>query len=319
MGKLIFCYGAMGASKSAELLMWRYNYEQSGYAVLLLKPKIDNREKHLSDKMGIISSRIGLTAECLLIDETIAEWKNEIDTYDIIMIDEAQFLTENQVDELYQISMRKTVICFGLRTDFTQHFFPGSKRLMELATDIRELKTVCKCGKKATINARFDGEKLMTEGEQIQIGANESYRAMCKDCFEKLKKQPKEEVILTKKEIENGFKTYLININDSVYKEEVILTKKEIENGFKTYLININDSVYGCIGICCQIGENAFYFLDSEEDSLSISNYWEIYSLEETVDMIWKILKNETTAEEHGIYDFEYEYYVDVLKGVLTV
>lgn len=199
MGKLIFCYGAMGASKSAELLMWRYNYEQSGYAVLLLKPKIDNREKHLSDKMGIISSRIGLTAECLLIDETIAEWKNEIDTYDIIMIDEAQFLTENQVDELYQISMRKTVICFGLRTDFTQHFFPGSKRLMELATDIRELKTVCKCGKKATINARFDGEKLMTEGEQIQIGANESYRAMCKDCFEKLKKQPKEEVILTKK------------------------------------------------------------------------------------------------------------------------
>lgn len=290
MGKLIFCYGAMGASKSAELLMWRYNYEQSGYAVLLMKPKIDNREKHLSDKMGIISSRIGLTAECLLIDETIAEWKNEIDTYDIIMIDEAQFLTENQVDELYQISMRKTVICFGLRTDFTQHFFPGSKRLMELATDIRELKTVCKCGKKATINARFDGEKLMTEGEQIQIGANESYRAMCKDCFEKLKKQPK---------------------------EEVILTEKEIENGFKTYLININDSVYGCIGICCQIGENAFYFLDDEDNSLSISNYWEIYSLEETVDMIWKILKNETTAEEHGICD--YEYYVDVLKGEITV
>lgn len=292
MGKLIFCYGAMGASKSAELLMWRYNYEQSGYAVLLMKPKIDNREKHLSDKMGIISSRIGLTAECLLIDETIAEWKNEIDTYDIIMIDEAQFLTENQVDELYQISMRKTVICFGLRTDFTQHFFPGSKRLMELATDIRELKTVCKCGKKATINARFDGEKLMTEGEQIQIGANESYRAMCKDCFEKLKQEQE---------------------------EKIELTKKEIENGFKTYLVNINDSVYGCIGICCQIGENAFYFLDSEEESLSISNYWEIYSLEETVDMIWKILKNETTAEEHGIYDYEYEYYVDVLKGDLTV
>lgn len=292
MGKLIFCYGAMGASKSAELLMWRYNYEQSGYAVLLMKPKIDNREKHLSDKMGIISSRIGLTAECLLIDETIAEWKNEIDTYDIIMIDEAQFLTENQVDELYQISMRKTVICFGLRTDFTQHFFPGSKRLMELATDIRELKTVCKCGKKATINARFDGEKLMTEGEQIQIGANESYRAMCKDCFEKLKQEQE---------------------------EKIELTKKEIENGFKTYLININDSVYGCIGICCQIGENAFYFLDSEEDSLSISNYWEIYSLEETVDMIWKILKNETTAEEHGIYDYEYEYYVDVLKGEILL
>ena len=189
MGKLIFCYGAMGASKSAELLMWRYNYEQSGYSVLLMKPKIDNREGFLSDKMGVISSRIGLTAECLLINETIEEWKSEIEINDIIMVDEAQFLTESQVDELYQISMNKTVICFGLRTDFTQHFFEGSKRLMELATDIRELKTVCECGKKATINARFDGNNLVTEGEQIQIGSNESYRAMCKDCFEKLKKK----------------------------------------------------------------------------------------------------------------------------------
>lgn len=189
MGKLIFCYGAMGASKSAELLMWRYNYEQSGYSVLLMKPKIDNREKFLSEKLGMISSRIGLTAECLLIDKNIEEWKNEIEYHDIIMIDEAQFLTENQVDELYQVSMNKTVICFGLRTDFTQHFFLGSKRLMELATDIRELKTVCKCGKKATINARFNGNKLLTEGKQIQIGANESYKAMCKDCFEKLKKE----------------------------------------------------------------------------------------------------------------------------------
>ena len=137
MGKLIFVYGAMGSSKSAELLMWRYNYEQSGYNVLLMKPKLDNREEFISDKIGIISSRIGLSAECLLIDKSVNEWKNEFDSHSIIMVDEAQFLTTEQVDELYQLSMKKTVICFGLRTDFTQHFFEGSRRLMELATDIR--------------------------------------------------------------------------------------------------------------------------------------------------------------------------------------
>ena len=295
MGKLIFCYGAMGASKSAELLMWRYNYEQSGYSVLLMKPKIDNREAFLTEKMGMITSRIGLNAECLLIDKQVNEWMNEIETHDIIMIDESQFLTEYQVEELYKISMNKTVICFGLRTDFTQHFFEGSKRLMELATDIRELKTVCKCGKKATINARFDGDELLTDGEQIKIGSNECYRAMCKDCFEKLKK----------KQIEK---------NDETEIEEVMLTKEEIENGFKTHLININDSMFGCIGICCQIGDNAFYFLGGEEDNLSISSYWQIYSLEETIDMIWKILKNESTAEENGISDYEYKYYVSILK-----
>lgn len=268
MGKLIFCYGAMGASKSAELLMWRYNYEQSGYAVLLMKPKIDNREKHLSEKMGIISSRIGLTAECLLINETIAEWKNEIDTNDIIMIDEAQFLTEDQVDELYQISMRKTVICFGLRTDFTQHFFPGSKRLMELATDIRELKTVCKCGKKATINARFDGEKLMTEGEQIQIGANESYRAMCKDCFEKLKQEQEEKIELTKEEIENGIVNNKLS-NFKIQDEGVDITLKE-------YIVK--------------------------------------YGIDDLVNILWNILRNQNSAINHGYTEDEYQQYFVLLK-----
>lgn len=268
MGKLIFCYGAMGASKSAELLMWRYNYEQSGYAVLLMKPKIDNREKHLSDKMGIISSRIGLTAECLLIDETIAEWENEIDTNDIIMIDEAQFLTETQVDELYQISMRKTVICFGLRTDFTQHFFPGSKRLMELATDIRELKTVCKCGKKATINARFDGEKLMTEGEQIQIGANESYRAMCKDCFEKLKQEQEEKIELTKEEIKDGI------VNNKL-------------SNFK---------------------------IQDEDGDITLKEYIVKYGIDDLVNILWSILKNQNSAINHGYTEKEYQQYFVLLK-----
>lgn len=191
MGKLIFCYGAMGASKSAELLMWRYNYMQSGYHVCLMKSKIDTRWQNEDEdgRIGEVVSRIGLSAECFLIDKSLEEWQKEIEISDIIMVDEAQFLTTEQVEELYEISSTKTVICFGLRTDFTQHFFEGSKRLMELATDIRELKTVCSCGKKATINARFENGKLVTKGKQIQVGGNETYHSMCKDCFEKLKKE----------------------------------------------------------------------------------------------------------------------------------
>ena len=267
MGKLIFCYGAMGASKSAELLMWRYNYEQSGYSVLLMKPKIDNREEFLSNKMGVISSRIGLTAECLLIDKKIEEWENEIQCHDIIMVDEAQFLTELQVDELYQISMNKTVICFGLRTDFTQHFFSGSKRLMELATDIRELKTVCTCGKKATINARLNGDKLVTEGEQIQIGANESYKAMCKDCFEKLKKESEENHEITKEEITKIIK------NDNL---DLQILDEGIDISFKEYA--------------------------------------EKHSLEESVNILWNIFKNEKSAIKNGYSKEHYQDYLSLFK-----
>lgn len=113
----------------------------------------------------------------------------QFETTDVIMIDEAQFLSEGQVDELYKISFKIPVMCFGLLIDFSQHLFPGSKRLLELSESLQEIKTVCKCGKKATINARFDSNgHVITKGEQIDIGGNEKYKALCKECFEKLKK-----------------------------------------------------------------------------------------------------------------------------------
>lgn len=192
MSKLIFCYGAMNSGKSMQLLTWKYNYEEAGYKVFLYKPAMDTRGSFKdSNNKGVIASRAGLEASCTLVyeDETFSKYLDEInDPKTIIMLDEAQFLTEEQVKELYQISLKYTVVCFGLKTDFRQCFFEGSKALFELADDIRELKTVCSCGKKATINARIseDGQILL-DGEQIEIGGNERYKSMCKHCFEREK------------------------------------------------------------------------------------------------------------------------------------
>lgn len=174
----------MNSSKSANLLMIKHNYEEQGFRVTLLKPSVDDREG-----LGVIKSRVGIESKCQLVypDSSIYDLF-QFETTDVIMIDEAQFLSEKQVDELYQISFKIPVLCFGLLIDFTQHLFPGSKRLLELAESLQEIKTVCKCGKKATINARFDKNgRVMTEGEQIDIGGNEKYKALCKECFEKLK------------------------------------------------------------------------------------------------------------------------------------
>ena len=192
MSKLIFCYGAMNSGKSMQLLTWKYNYEEAGYKVFLYKPAMDTRGSFKdSNNKGVIASRAGLEASCTLVyeDETFSKYLDEInDPKTIIMLDEAQFLTEKQVKELYQISLKYTVVCFGLKTDFRQCFFEGSKVLFELADDIRELKTVCACGKKAAINARIseDGQILL-DGEQIEIGGNERYKSMCKHCFEREK------------------------------------------------------------------------------------------------------------------------------------
>ena len=189
MSKLIFCYGAMNSGKSMQLLTWKYNYEKIGFKVFLYKPAMDTRGSFKdSENKGVISSRVGLEAKCTLVyeDEAFYKYLDEInDPKTIIMVDEAQFLTQKQVKELYEISLKYTVVCFGLKTDFKQCFFEGSKALFELADDIRELKTVCSCGKKATINARIneDGEILL-DGEQIEIGGNEKYKVMCKHCFE---------------------------------------------------------------------------------------------------------------------------------------
>lgn len=182
--KLYFYYGAMGASKTANALMTRFNFEDKGKRVALVKPSIDTR-----DGANIIKSRAGLSAEAILIrpDQTIREILPEAPTYyDNIIVDEAQFLTRSQVDELREIVDSGTmVMCYGLRADFRSELFEGSKRLMELADTIREIVTMCRCGKKAIMNARYVDGKIVYDGNQILIGADEAYVAMCHRCYMK--------------------------------------------------------------------------------------------------------------------------------------
>lgn len=183
MAKLYFRYGAMGSSKTANALMVRYNYIEKGQKVILLKPSIENR-----DGYNIIKSRIGLSAECELVEDLLEKIKqmeksggkwNEVD---VIIIDEAQFLNTEQINELARIvdEYHISVICYGLRTDFTSHLFEGAKRLMELADVIEEIPTICWCGKKAQFNARVKDGQIARNGEQIEMGGNESYVSLCR-------------------------------------------------------------------------------------------------------------------------------------------
>ena len=190
MAKLYFKYGAMGSSKSAQALITKFNYEEKGMSVWLIKPGTDTR-----DGADIIKSRIGLSQRAQIIgpDESIIKAYKEAGNYDVIIADEAQFLTPAQIDELRSLVDEEDipVLCFGLRTDFQTHFFPGSRRLMELADSITEIKTICECGRKATVNARFDDSgRVVTEGDQVVLGGNDRYTAMCYKCWkERIKNQ----------------------------------------------------------------------------------------------------------------------------------
>ena len=186
MAKLYFKYGAMGSSKTAQALITKYNYEENGLKVWLLKPSADTR-----DGQDILRSRIGLEAkvEVATPDTNIYYRFRESrkGNCDIIIVDECQFLTPKQIDELRGIvnDYDIPVMCFGLRTDFQTKLFPGSMRLMEVADTIAEIKTICDCGNKAVINARIDAEgHIVTEGAQVVLGGNDSYIAMCHRCYE---------------------------------------------------------------------------------------------------------------------------------------
>ena len=185
MAKLYFKYGAMGSSKTAQALITKYNYEENDLKVWLIKPSADTR-----DGRQILRSRIGLEAEVDVIPPqtdlyTLFE-KNRQGKCDVIIADECQFLTPEQIDQLRYIvnDYNVPVMCFGLRTDFQTKLFPGSRRLMEVADTIQEIKTICDCGAKATVNARIDGEgNIITEGAQVFLGGNDAYIAMCHKCY----------------------------------------------------------------------------------------------------------------------------------------
>lgn len=184
MAKLYFKYGTMGSSKTAQALITKFNYEERGMKPVLLKSAIDTR-----DGKNLCISRIGLSAECIEVskDEDLFELIKSM-RVDVVIVDECQFLSEKQVDQLNFVAFMLDipVLCFGLRTDFLTHLFPGSKRLFEVADSITEIKYICECGQKAIVNARIDcNGKIITEGDQVLIGGNDSYVAMCRECWHK--------------------------------------------------------------------------------------------------------------------------------------
>lgn len=182
MPKLYFRYGCMGSSKTANALMVKFNYEEKGYKVALMKPSVDDR-----DGADIIKSRIGLQSKTIVVSkaEDIKEWYLSLPNKpDVIIVDEAQFLTESQVNQLKDIAIEYIpVLCFGLKSDFMTHLFEGSKRLFEIADSIQEIKSICKCGRKAEVNARVKNGKIIDTGNQIEIGGNESYIGVCYKCW----------------------------------------------------------------------------------------------------------------------------------------
>ena len=189
MGRLVFYYGTMGSAKTANALITRYQYLQNGRSVWLIKPATDTRDDQ--DGKTIIKSRIGLQAE----SEAILDSDNILRNYqacwgynkpDVIICDEAQFLSSIQVEQLRDLAtfIDLDVLCFGLKTNFLTHSFEGSARLFELADELVKLDNICDCGCPALVNARLDKSgKITTSGEAILIGGDEQYKAMCWKCF----------------------------------------------------------------------------------------------------------------------------------------
>ena len=188
IGKLYFRYGTMGSAKTAMLLTTAYNFEERGMAYMCFKPVVDTR-----DKKNVIRSRIGIERECGWIYPetdmfTVVKdiFEETLDLPEWILIDEAQFLTEAQVDQLARVvdDYGVNVICYGLRTDFRTRLFEGSRRLFEIADTIDEIKSTCSCGRKTIVNARIDGKgEIITEGAQVEIGGNDKYMAVCRKCW----------------------------------------------------------------------------------------------------------------------------------------
>ncbi|MGN0184339.1 MAG: thymidine kinase [Aristaeellaceae bacterium] len=226
MAKLYFRYGAMGSSKTANAIMVQYNYHERGQNALMVKPRLDNR-----DGERIVGSRSGLSAPCIYMEEL----ENvDLSAYNCIIVDEAQFLKKEQVAQLVQIvdEMNIPVICYGLRADFRGELFEGSTWLMAWADTIEEIKTVCWCGRKATCNARVVDGKVAREGEQIVLGGNESYVALCRRHWKTGELAP-----LEVRKISAGKKAYLPLLLEADPSEKMI--DKYLEKS-EMYVLMIN-------------------------------------------------------------------------------
>lgn len=187
-GKLYFRYGTMGSAKTALLLTTAYNFEERGMRYVCMKPVVDTREN-----ANVIRSRIGIERECMWIyhDSDLYEMASQLaekagGIIDWFLVDEAQFLTAEQVDQLSRVvdDYGSNVICYGLRTDFKTRLFEGSRRLFEIADTIDEIKSTCSCGHKTIVNARIDANgDIVSEGQQVEIGGDERYIAVCRKCW----------------------------------------------------------------------------------------------------------------------------------------
>ncbi len=190
MSKLYFKFGAMNCGKSSALMQIAHNYEENNKKIVVIKPKIDTKGENY------LKSRIGLERKVdILIDKDASfekyydNWNNSISC---ILVDEAQFLTKKQVEELWIVTKMYDipVICYGLKTDFKSNLFEGSKRLLELADEQEELITICSCGKRAKFNARFINGEFTNDGETVVIDGsdkNVEYKPLCGKCYIKKK------------------------------------------------------------------------------------------------------------------------------------
>jgi len=190
-GKILFKYGCMGAGKSLLLLSTAFNFQEHSIPFIILKSSIDTR-----DGKDVIHSRALGDRECVSVSPTdniftiVSTFKSMSDAsctefVKWILVDEAQFLTEEQVDQLAAVADRYqlNVICYGLRTDFKTHLFPGSKRLFEIADSIEEIKSSCFCGCKTMFNARVNNGEIVTDGNQVEVGGDDRYVSLCRKCY----------------------------------------------------------------------------------------------------------------------------------------
>jgi thymidine kinase len=184
MAKLYFRFGSMNSGKSTALIQVAFNYQERGMKALIIKPKVDTKSDYVLSRIGV-SISVDLTSTSDMSISHEVQKKLHETAINCILVDEAQFLEPSQVDELFHIAVQWNipVIAYGIRTDFQTHSFPGSRRLMEVAHRIEELKTICECGEKAIFNARKIGDAFVQEGSVVAIDGDVEYESLCGQCY----------------------------------------------------------------------------------------------------------------------------------------